>query len=186
MSKTTPEEAKALMKKHCAAWSHCDMPGLAALIDEVRGVGAEPVGYRWKWDDGILNASHPLAGWQIGNGPPDIHPANKDYITVEPIFTHPAPSQPAAPVGFGRTYGGCPHCGSSNCVAMQCCMPDGKPGAAPVGLPVVGYVDPQIFNRLKQAIRVADYLSAAKEDRYTEAIVKLSDAQAAIAAKGGV
>ena len=94
MSKTTPEEAKSLAQKYCLVLYGWDFERLAALIDEVREVDAEPVGYRWKWDDGILDASHPLAGWQIGNVLPDIHPANKDHITVEAVYTHPAPSQP--------------------------------------------------------------------------------------------
>ena len=93
MSKTTPEEAKALGKKYCLVLYGWDFERLAALIDEVRGVDAEPVAW----------LVHPIMVDAVGNftgyGQPRLSFADVYYgARSEPLYTHPAPSQPAASV----------------------------------------------------------------------------------------
>ena len=86
MNKTTPEEAKALAIKHgLILWAGAEATNLAALIDEVRGMGSEPVAE--VSCDGVMGVHFTEAS---------------DYGCALPVgtklYTHPAPSQPAAPV----------------------------------------------------------------------------------------
>lgn len=136
MSKTTPEEAIAWAKKHDLRLNGYGChEKLAALIDELRGVDAEPVAYQYQDREGLwypfVNDAHYKNTLKDGSWP------------IRALYTHPAPSQPAAPVE----------------------------------LPVVAQVQTilQGQNRGRQVVMLVNLANGEK-------LVKLSDAQAAIAA----
>lgn len=87
MSKTTPEEAEKLAEKYGIKLLYVDdSDRLAALIDEVRGVDAEPVAKHVGIVSGILGdiCTIQLNGYAVRKG--------------DKLYTRPAPSQPVAPV----------------------------------------------------------------------------------------
>lgn len=90
MSKTTPEEAYKLAEAFGFTLFGNEYQSLAALIDEVRGVDAKPYAYEWLTPNtnGTWCANFGFAPPKHGVG----------YKNVKALYTHPAPSQPAAPV----------------------------------------------------------------------------------------
>lgn len=158
MSKTTPEEAITLASRHSLYFHEdaADQPeNLATLIDEVRGVDTEPVCFI-KQDQLAYLRSRPKddsdATVRYANGFPSWVP-NKLRTEYLPLYTHPALSQPAAPVE----------------------------------LPVVAWLLEWTFNGEERGQRLYDderhcLLDAQSDGGICSPLVKLSDAQAAIAA----
>lgn len=102
MSKATPEEAKALAAKYNLRISDYDCYQLAALIDEVRWVDAEPVGYICPARLKNLQAGRELSIPMVYKSEALLD-GGAGYLQDIPVYTHPAPSQPAAPVAEVRT-----------------------------------------------------------------------------------
>lgn len=92
MSKTTPEEAEKLAAKYGIYTEFgTRLGGLAALIGEVRRVDAEPFMH-------VYEFASPFGG-TVWRDSPDMWNGNKPKRSL-PLYTHPAPSKPAAPVGY--------------------------------------------------------------------------------------
>ena len=106
MSKTTPEEALQRATKHRINLMYSsDFVKLAALIDEVRGVDAEPSITVHKDASGVvwLNFVAPSGTKAMLSLNNVINDRSNTFTTramADAInaYTHPAPSQPAAPV----------------------------------------------------------------------------------------
>lgn len=119
LHKTTSEETKALASKHGIqlgydALSPCPKPeNLAALIDEVRGVDAAPVGTLTVINGGVLYAVNEQAR-KLPDG---------DYL----LYTHPAPSQPAVPMTDQQIIEIC------NSAGVMWVAPDEDPDGYPGG-----------------------------------------------------
>ena len=133
MNKTTPEEAKALAKKHDAFYSsiaHSDKrpleerlefspEKLASLIDEVRGVDAEPVPNGWKLmpiepTEKIIAAM--ATAWQEANDGNECVAEYHAAIAAAP--SQPAPLVPQTVQEIMRLMGpyisACVNCGVNN------------------------------------------------------------------------
>ena len=98
MSKTTPEEAKALAAKYNLRIPGYDCYQLAALIDEARGVDAEPV-----WPNPAISTQFLSELKKVNRG--DYYSAGQVHALIKAYnnlyrASPPAPSQPAAPVEF--------------------------------------------------------------------------------------
>lgn len=186
MSKTTPEEAGKLAEKHgLILWGRGPSKELAALIDEavalkapLRGVDAEPVAWMMEWP----------------NHSPSLTIDPTDYLQNErkfliPLYTHPAPSQPAEPEwiddphdieqGLMRN----PKWKPSEPAAPASTWQDleAEQQAAPVELPVVGWIRGSGLQMLKDGYAATLYVDE-RDSNNSMALVKLSDAQAAIEA----
>jgi hypothetical protein len=76
--------------------SNCIADRCAELITAIRDKAApviaseqKPVGYLWKWNDGILDDAHPRSGWNYSLEYPEMHPSNVNKIEVVEAFTSP-------------------------------------------------------------------------------------------------
>lgn len=142
MSKTTPEEAEAIARKHGGSLLYREQiilsrMQLAALIDEVRGVDAEPL-------------CHVVGFPEAGRKVCQLRKGHEGYHqdgSVRWLGYVSAPSQPAAPVE----------------------------------LPVVGWIRGSGLQMLKDGYAATLYVDE-RDSNNSMALVKLSDAQAAIAA----
>lgn len=106
MSKTTPEEAKALGNEYgypvheSGDYFEFHIGRLAALIDEVRGVDAEPVPALLRFNE--LRGDDYESPLERLRFFCSLAMSGQDWLDVEPfldaLYMNPAPSQPAAPV----------------------------------------------------------------------------------------
>lgn len=166
MSKTTPEEALRLAEKHgLILWRRTGVE-LAALIDEVREQGTEPVGF-----------VHPstLRLLESGTNCAMFKPGHETEGSIA-LYTHP-PAKPAAPmVDMGP-----PATSRDRWMYEQGRLAERDPRtpkAVPVELPVVAWLEHH---------KGGDNLNWEQVDHpyaKADALVKLSDAQAAISAAG--
>lgn len=66
-------------------------PGTLVKCDPYPVIASEqkPVGYLWKWSNGILDDDHPKSGWNYSLEYPEMHPSNVNNIEVIKAFTTP-------------------------------------------------------------------------------------------------
>ena len=182
MSKTTPEEAIQLVRKHQidGIWTAPRILGLAALIDEVRGVDAEPAEqteYCWLVElfEGINGNSAGL----YHTGFVDIGGYSRTTRNPHEARKYTKGQAESVAIALGTTLTGTWRAVEHGFDAR----PAPSQPAAPVELPVVGEIERGHYGGRARNI---GFLRVALYDKAPvmagDKLVKLSDAQAAIAA----